>query len=165
MADLPPSPGDYALLLILEHTRSIHIGRLGGFTFAPGWYLYSGSGRGPGRLQARVRRHLGGTEHPHWHIDALRKAAQIAAVFYALEGPPLECAWSRAAAQLPGAQIPAPGFGAGDCRSACRAHLVALPPWIGLHTAVQALHRILQPAADSRPVQVIFPLEPDRNPV
>ncbi len=37
---------------------------------------------------------------------------------------PLECRWSQALAELPGACVPLPGFGASDCRLGCPAHLV-----------------------------------------
>jgi hypothetical protein len=37
---------------------------------------------------------------------------------------PLECGWSQALLALPGACVPAAGFGASDCCSGCPAHLV-----------------------------------------
>ncbi len=38
----------------------------------------------------------------------------------------LECRWSQAVAGLSGVSVPAPGFGASDCRCGCPAHLVAI---------------------------------------
>ena len=39
-------------------------------------------------------------------------------------GIPLECVWSQALLELPGASAPVRGFGASDCHSGCEAHLV-----------------------------------------
>lgn len=43
------------------------------------------------------------------------------------QGVPLECCWSTYLAAKPGVSIPAPGFGASDCRSGCMAHFFKLP--------------------------------------
>jgi hypothetical protein len=58
----------------------------------------------------------------------LRAVTQVTGFCYALA--PLECCWSLALAGLPGAEIPARGFGASDCRAnpiRCPAHLAAFP--------------------------------------
>jgi len=132
--DLPPLPGDYALLLRLSQELALSVRSLGEFRLQPGEYLYLGSARGPGGLRGRLNRHLeriaGHKLHPpHWHIDHLLAAATVQAFFYALAEPAdprRECLWSQSAGQLPGALFPIPRFGASDCRSGCRAHLVSL---------------------------------------
>jgi Uri superfamily endonuclease len=138
--ELPAGPGAYALLLRVAEPRRVAIGRLGNFLFQSGEFVYLGSACGPGGLRGRLRRHLGLLPaRPHWHIDYLRRAAKVSAVYWTqcathLEGAlhmpgatkPIECLWSQALAALPGASIPAPGFGARDCKAGCIAHLVAL---------------------------------------
>jgi Uri superfamily endonuclease len=132
---IPKSPGTYALRLFLPEAQILAIGRLGVFRFPAGDYLYLGSAFGPGGLHARLERHLKPTKRLHWHIDYLRPAVQVRQIGYqtAQNGPAsgpdrLECRWSQALLRLPGACTPVPGFGAGDCRAACPAHLVFSPP-------------------------------------
>jgi len=131
LADLPAAPGSYLLHLVLDQPLRLSVARLGIFDFPAGEYFYAGSARGPGGLKARVCRHARLTQHPHWHIDWLRPSARLSGGWAVTEtappaGLPLECRWSQWLAAQPGAFIPAPGFGASDCRCGCRAHLVAL---------------------------------------
>jgi len=117
--------GTYVLALWLNTTRRISVGRLGEFEFPAGWYLYTGSARGPGGLQARLARHrrrLGTGKRNHWHVDYLREQAIWGGAWGCASNQRLECAWATALRLLPGAQVVAPGFGASDCR--CAAHLV-----------------------------------------
>ena len=118
----PDQPGTYALILQLSDTAAITVGRLGHFQFPRGWYAYVGSARGPGGLAARISRHLRSSKPLHWHVDYVRTIAQPAQVWYAAGTQKQECAWAQTMAGLPGAAIPAPRFGASDCR--CAAHLI-----------------------------------------
>lgn len=147
MKSISTSPGVYALLLVLHEPITLNVGRLGEAFFPAGDYVYLGSARGPGGLRARLGRHLRSgksrraTPRPHWHIDHLRRRADVFGYCYRVlhsEGHPaemssdshpgsFECAWSQAVGALPGAHIPLPRFGASDCRSGCAAHLVAFP--------------------------------------
>ncbi|MBX3055225.1 MAG: DUF123 domain-containing protein [Anaerolineae bacterium] len=96
---LPREKGSYALLLRLDQSAWLQIGRLGRWPFAAGYYLYLGSGLGPGGLAARLRRHLSPVERPFWHIDYLRRQAVVTAV-WVQEGPArLECTWAALAAR------------------------------------------------------------------
>jgi Uri superfamily endonuclease len=137
---LPRVPGNYALFLNLPATCHLRVGRLGEFFFPSGDYIYLGSAFGLGGLRARLGRHLRGDATARWHIDSLRKIARVCGYAYLeanqdVEDMPnrgtihglenLECRWSQALAALPGASIPAPGFGASDCEAGCPAHLVA----------------------------------------
>ncbi len=131
----PAGPGAYAVELWLEAPHTLSIGRLGPIAFPAGAYLYLGSACGPGGLGGRLARHVQGkgSARPHWHIDALRRAA-VARAWLALSLPAgdpalegLECRLARLARSWPGAALVAPGFGASDCRSGCPAHLVAFP--------------------------------------
>jgi Uri superfamily endonuclease len=125
---LPDQPGTYVLILYLTSSTTIQIGRLGGFQFPVGWYAYVGSGCGPGGLAGRISRHLRSAKPLHWHIDYLRPHTKPVKVWYATGVRDQECRWAEALCHLPGALIPAPGFGASDCR--CAGHLIgfsALP--------------------------------------
>jgi Uri superfamily endonuclease len=125
--ELPKQAGTYALVLRLNTQRELSVGRLGRFDLFAGTYIYLGSALGPGGLRARLSRHLNGIGSPHWHIDYLRDFTSPLLVIYTLSDQRLECDWSQAMLGLAEARIPAPGFGASDCRRACRAHLVAFP--------------------------------------
>ena len=74
---IPSIPGTYALFLTLSVPAELTIGKLGAFAFPAGWYVYTGSARGPGGLQARLRHHLRPASRPHWHIDHLRTQAVV----------------------------------------------------------------------------------------
>lgn len=122
---LPAEPGSYALHLALRAPVCLEVGRLGIFAFPAGDYVYLGSARGPGGLRARLCHHARAAEHPHWHLDWLRRHAVLLGGWAAPGSLNLECVWSQALLRLPGASIPVPGFGAADCRNRCPAHLVA----------------------------------------
>ena len=124
-ADLPTAPGSYLLLLDLSTPTRITVGRLGTFDFPAGRYAYAGSARGSGGLRARVARHLRAEKRLHWHVDYLAAHAPIVEVWYVESGERLECDWAARLSALPGASLPADGFGSSDCR--CRAHLILLP--------------------------------------
>jgi len=55
-------------------------------------------------------------------VDFLRAHARPVAIWWSEGAERKECAWAGALARLPGADLPAPGFGASDCR--CPAHLI-----------------------------------------
>jgi Uri superfamily endonuclease len=118
---LPTGKGTYGLLLRLDETREVEVGRLGRFAFKAGYYLYVGSALGPGGLAARLGRHLRGEKGPFWHIDYLRQVGVVTAVYWLESSVRYEHEWAAVAQQLPGAAIPVPRFGASDCR--CPAHL------------------------------------------
>ncbi len=119
---LPDSPGTYVLVLHLPRPIAIHVGRLGRFRFPAGWYAYAGSAHGPGGLAVRLNRHLRLPKPLRWHIDYLREHAPPVEIWYTVGDGKRECIWAQALAGLAGAHIPAPRFGASDCR--CPAHLV-----------------------------------------
>ncbi|MBL7184044.1 MAG: GIY-YIG nuclease family protein [Anaerolineae bacterium] len=116
--------GTYALVLRLACQAEIAIGRLGTFTFPAGYYLYVGSALGTGGLEARLARHRRRDKKLRWHIDYLLEHAQLVEVWSAVSTDKLECLWAQAARELPGGEIPVPGFGSSDCR--CPSHLIYL---------------------------------------
>lgn len=122
---IPPQPGTYVLWLALGQGMEIQVGRLGRFFFPAGILAYVGSARGPGGLRARLGRHLRSPRPAVWHIDALQAAARPIGAWFVEGRNRKECIWATALGALPGASIPALGFGASDCR--CPAHLFHFP--------------------------------------
>jgi protein phosphatase len=116
-------PGVEPVVLRLKKPVRLRIGALGTFRFPAGYYLYVGSALNG--LEGRVRRHLRRNKICRWHIDYLRRRAEVLEVWTVVSKKRLECRWAAAARKMPGASIPAPRFGASDCR--CAAHLVHLP--------------------------------------
>jgi len=117
--------GIYLLVLHLPQARALGVGALGEFLFPEGWYVYVGSAHGPGGLDARLRRHRLPQKALRWHVDYLRAVADRVEAWAAPLPRERECEWARRLAQWPGARIPAPRFGASDCR--CASHLAHLP--------------------------------------
>jgi sugar fermentation stimulation protein A len=126
----PDPPGSYLLVIRTAEPRTLTVGRLGARTFPAGWHVYAGSARRG--LRARLRHHLAADRPVHWHVDVLRHAGRVAAL-WAVAGDELrECALARAVASLPGATRCA-AFGSSDCR--CPGHLASFaeePPLGGL---------------------------------
>jgi Uri superfamily endonuclease len=104
--------------LLIEVTRPVRVvvGRLGEFEFPAGLYCYTGSALR--NIEARIRRHLSSAKKLHWHIDYLLAVpgVRIREVKRFAED---ECRINRRAV----GEIPAPGFGASDCRAGCGSHL------------------------------------------
>jgi Uri superfamily endonuclease len=124
---IPVSPGVYILDLEFPQPLFLQIGKLGEFDFPVGQYLYVGSAQGPGGLRARLGRHLLGSGRRRWHIDWLMQVTLIKGFYFLATGEQLECSWCQTLLHLQGAEIPAPGFGASDCRNKpapCAAHLL-----------------------------------------
>jgi len=114
--------GNYVLLLHLPYNETLTVGKLGTFDFPAGWYTYIGSAFGAGGIKGRLKHHLKPVERPHWHIDYLRQAASVAEIWLSPEHTSQEQAWVEAVLAIPGATIPADGFGASD--SEMESHLI-----------------------------------------
>lgn len=165
MIDLPKLPGAYAVEFSLEAPLCVCIGQREASNFPPGEYIYLGSARGPGGLRARLGRHLGrpAAKAMHWHIDYLLPYARRQAVCYyvlparATQASALECDWSQFLSSLPGAAIPWPKFGAGDCRQGCAAHLACFPGMAGRGLlSVPDLRRGMGRAAGVLPEMLVY---------
>ena len=114
-------PGAYALVIRLETMVAERIGALGAKVLMPGTYVYLGSARGKGGMEARVRRHLRRDKRMHWHIDYLSGVGMVTDIALWPGGD--ECALVDHLSAGPGVTVPAPGFGSSDCRH-CTAHLL-----------------------------------------
>ncbi|UCG23042.1 MAG: GIY-YIG nuclease family protein [Chloroflexota bacterium] len=121
---IPRDGGTYALILQLYAGRLLQVGKLGAFNFPAGHYIYIGSALGPGGLAGRLGRHVAPVKPDsrlHWHVDYLRRWTTIAEVWFAEHSVQHEHDWAVIAGRLPGSIVPAPRFGASDCR--CPSHL------------------------------------------
>ena len=111
------------MILSLKKETPIAVGKLATCSFPSGYYLYAGSALGG--LYPRVRRHIEGGNRLHWHVDYLRRKADVVEVWYLLSDERLECDWYRAAANMPQARMVIAGFGSSGCN--CDSHLVHFP--------------------------------------
>ena len=136
--ELPTDKGVYALHLHLEQPVDLIVGVLGQAHFPAMNYVYIGSAFGPGGVQARLGRHMMGNGNVHWHIDVLRRSANVLGGCYYVPAEfdgelrenginkiSYECRWSQALEVLPEVIVPVQGFGASDCLSGCSSHLLA----------------------------------------
>ncbi len=139
-ADWPREPGVYVLLLDITTPQTLQVGSLGLITLAAGRYAYAGSARGAGGLRGRLARHVRREKRLHWHIDHLTQRVAVGQVYWLAAPEPLECRWVQKLLRLPGAALPAPGFGSSDCRCGCRSHLIRLPDGFTLEALQEVLH-------------------------
>lgn len=131
--------GSYRLVLRLNRSANLEVGRRGTVTLPPGLYVYVGSARR--NLAQRVARHqrLARTKEGrrHWHVDALLLHPDSELVVAELHPGAEECPLLQATLRLAGSSVPVPGFGATDCRAGCPAHLVAFPTAALAHFAAR----------------------------
>ena len=106
----------YQLIIRLDLTIRISIGKLGLYEFSKGLYIYSGSAKK--NMRSRIHRHLLRSKRPHWHIDYLLADinANVILVRRSLYG---ECMLNK---KVKG-KIPVPGFVSSDCVNNCGSHL------------------------------------------
>jgi len=120
----PSYPEDhvsYQLHIRVHGNVRIVAGALGSCNFPAGHYVYTGSARR--NLEARIARHLSASKKLRWHIDYLLAHPDVEILRVETSATP-ECRWNQ---QLEGS-IPAPGFGASDCRRQCGSHLKYIGP-------------------------------------
>ena len=108
--------GIYTLLIKLDKSQAITIGKRGEISFAAGHYAYVGSALNG--IEARVTRHLKKEKSLHWHIDYFLQRAQVEEIIYSTTERDIECI---VASQLARKLTPIPHFGCSDCR--CISHL------------------------------------------
>ncbi|MGB9628627.1 MAG: GIY-YIG nuclease family protein [Thermodesulfobacteriota bacterium] len=112
--------GSYLLILKLERSKRVSVGRLGEIHFKKGFYVYVGSAMA--NLSKRMERHRQLRKKPHWHIDYLRRLAQFHSVLAISSPLRLECKIARALSRMTGWKVS--GFGSSDCF--CRTHLFGM---------------------------------------
>lgn len=116
--------GLYVFVMRLREPQPVEVGALGVIDFPPGWYMYTGSARRG--LRKRVERHWGLKQNLRWHMDYLATAPTsepVGAVVIPASAGAQECWLNQRIGEMFGGQVPAPKFGASDCRAGCPAHL------------------------------------------
>ena len=122
-SDIPPEKGTYILILRLDQTVQMTIGRLGCFTMFAGYYAYVGSAFGTGGLKARIEHHLETPERLRWHIDYLRRHSSPAEVWFSTESRKMEQEWADALRHIPSFRILIPRFGSSEYHRSHITHL------------------------------------------
>ncbi len=114
--------GVYILLIRMDSSRRIKIGKLGDFSFKAGFYVYTG--RAKRNIEARIKRHRKKDKKLRWHIDYLLKERDSHLIGYIKYHHQEECKVNQRIKELEGAEILVKGFGASDCRNGCISHLL-----------------------------------------
>jgi Uri superfamily endonuclease len=113
--------GVYVLILRLEESRDIRIGKLGRFHFRRGDYAYVGSAQGSGG-EKRVIRHFnvvrGKNTTRKWHIDYLLPHSEVICAVFSPTDEDLECTVAKIIGEF---SEGLKGFGCTDC--SCESHL------------------------------------------
>lgn len=132
------------MYLHLPIAHTLTLGALGQYAFAAGSYSYIGSALGTGGLRARLTRHTHADKRLHWHIDFLLRVATVRAACYVESVRRYECRWSQGLLRLPQAYVPAPRFGASDCRDGCAAHLIGFEGVMPVMTWHKTLGQLIE---------------------
>ncbi len=123
VGEIPQEIGSYCLIFHLKNSIYISIGKLGKFLFNSGYYFYFGSARGSGGLQARLLRHLSMEKKKFWHLDYLRPFMVFVVAVFTMQTNQ-ECVWCQKIQEISAFDVPAKRFGASDCSSSCKSHLL-----------------------------------------
>ena len=107
--------GCYCLVIEVETSKKLKIGKRLKIDFKPGHYVYIGSAMN--NLENRVKRHLSKYKKLHWHVDYLLKHSEIVEVIYNLDKK-VEC---ELALKLSEKNEYVKDFGCSDCD--CESHL------------------------------------------
>ena len=108
--------GVYLLLLQLDESQQISVGRLGVQYFSKGFYAYVGSALNG--IESRVNRHLSNDKKHFWHIDYLLDKARVFGVVLIPTEEKLECTLAMALMEK---LLCISRFGSSDC--GCQGHL------------------------------------------
>jgi sugar fermentation stimulation protein A len=111
--------GAYILVMKLKSNKNIRVGSLGKLEFKKGFYCYVGSAIGNTTIENRCKRHLMKNKKMKWHIDYLRKEAEIVNIFAFPSRKKIECGVARKILKKADSFIPK--FGSSDCN--CKSHL------------------------------------------
>jgi len=112
--------GSYIIVLRLDRSSNIEIGKLGKINFPKGYYLYAGSAMK--NLTRRVERHRRILKNKFWHIDYLREQTTFCAAIPIRSSVDLECEIAKSVRKIADWQIER--FGSSDC--SCSSHLYGL---------------------------------------
>lgn len=107
----------YLLLIYLQTSSKLKIGKKGFKEFGRGYYVYVGSGRRYGF--PRVIRHIKKSKKQKWHVDYLLARGEIKIIWIILGERINECQLSNALQRR--GLITMKKFGSSDCK--CHSHL------------------------------------------
>jgi Uri superfamily endonuclease len=111
--------GAYILVMKLKSNKNIRVGSLGKLEFNKGFYCYVGSAIGSTTIENRCKRHLMKNKKMKWHIDYLRREAEIVSIVTIPSKNKIECIVSRKISKQADSFILK--FGCSDC--SCNSHL------------------------------------------
>jgi Uri superfamily endonuclease len=111
--------GAYILVMKLKSNKNIRVGSLGKLEFNKGFYCYVGSAIGSTTIENRCKRHLMKNKKMKWHIDYLRREAEIVSIVAIPSKNKIECIVSRKILKQADSFILK--FGCSDC--SCNSHL------------------------------------------
>lgn len=113
--------GVYILILRLDESRDIRVGKLGRLRFRRGYYAYVGSAQGSGG-EKRVIRHFNMAHRKNaprkWHIDYLLPHSEAICAVFSETDEDLECIVAKIIGDF---SEGIEGFGCTDC--SCESHL------------------------------------------
>lgn len=111
--------GTYCLVIKLDRSSKIPVGKLGTFDFPKGYYVYIGSAMNG--FESRVGRHIkpSSEKKKHWHIDYLLDKSKVVDVVLIPSDDKRECEIAKKVGRH--GKVTAPGFGSSDCN--CDTHL------------------------------------------
>ncbi|MDO6460422.1 GIY-YIG nuclease family protein [Granulosicoccaceae sp. 1_MG-2023] len=115
-SNLPTDSGTYLLILCARRAQTVRVGKLGGFSVAPGFYYYVGSAFGGGGLRSRLSRHFKRDKTRRWHIDYLRHKTALAGAYWQCSADKAEDDWVIRLSQCNALSRPFSGFGASDSK-------------------------------------------------
>ncbi len=108
--------GTYVLLIEVNKSSNIQVGKRRNYKLEAGYYAYVGSALS--NLDKRIERHLNTHKKLFWHIDYLLQFALVKEAIYVETNEKVEC---LVAQNLSKKLVSKLGFGCGDCN--CSSHL------------------------------------------
>ena len=140
------------LFLHVSEETVLNVGGLGTQNFPKGYYTYTGSalGKGSTNLKHRLARHQRKQKQLFWHIDYFlaNNNVTIEKTVAAETTKKLECTTNCYLKTLADTTIPVNGFGASDCASNCKSHLLYFPELGSSDFLVQKLVLYLESLSD-----------------
>ncbi|MHA1577263.1 MAG: GIY-YIG nuclease family protein [Candidatus Thorarchaeota archaeon] len=119
--------GVYVLIIAIPQEIIIDVGSMKKVVFSKGHWVYIGSAQGTTStsLEYRLKRHFSTSKKIHWHIDyLLSDHVLLQDAVWAETDQNLECQVVQNLIQTKQFELGPLGFGASDCKSKCRAHLL-----------------------------------------
>jgi len=128
ISKLKEARGVYTLIIFVQSTVLLKIGKFGEKKIERGYYTYTGSALGKGALSlaGRISRHLRKRKKKRWHIDYLLcgEGVEVKAVLAMVTKKRMECEINQHLMGSLKSTVPIVNFGSSDCTMGCRSHLL-----------------------------------------